>query len=195
MSKGLVIFGNESNYFQELYEIAVDVGYEVWDFFSPDGIVGSKEFIELPFLVAIGDKALRRAVYEKALDMGQKPLESLIHPSSSVSSSASIGSGTHLSRFVAVASGATIGTNWQINRSCSIAHDVKVADHVSFGPGAIVSGGALIESNVLIGSGAVISPGVRVLEGSTVGAGAVVTRDIQSGSIVVGNPARHLNIN
>lgn len=195
MSKRLVIFGNESNYFQELYEIAVDVGYEVWDFFGPDEFASHKELIDLPFLVAIGDKTLRRAIYEKALAMGQKPLEYLIHPSSSVSSSAFIGSGTHINRLVAVASGATIGANCQINRSCSVAHDVKIADHVSFGPGAIVSGQAIIESNVLIGSGAVILPGVRVFERSTVGAGAVVTRDIKSGSIVAGNPARQFNLN
>lgn len=43
-----------------------------------------------------------------------------------------------------------------------------------------------------IGAGAVILPGVAIGAGALVGAGSVVTRDVAPGSVVVGNPARHL---
>ncbi len=43
-----------------------------------------------------------------------------------------------------------------------------------------------------IGAGAVILPGVTIGAGALVGAGSVVTKDVAPGSIVVGNPARHL---
>lgn len=49
-----------------------------------------------------------------------------------------------------------------------------------------------IEDGASIGAGAVILPGVRIGARAMVGAGAVVTRDVVAGSLVVGNPARHV---
>jgi acetyltransferase-like isoleucine patch superfamily enzyme len=42
----------------------------------------------------------------------------------------------------------------------------------------------------IIGAGAIISPGVSIGEGAMIGAGSVVTKDVPSGVIVVGSPAR-----
>jgi maltose O-acetyltransferase len=47
-----------------------------------------------------------------------------------------------------------------------------------------------IGDNVWIGGGAVILAGVTVGEDSVVGAGSVVTRDVPSGVVVAGSPAR-----
>ena len=41
-----------------------------------------------------------------------------------------------------------------------------------------------------IGAGATILPGVTIGDNSVVGAGSVVTRDVESNTIVAGNPAR-----
>lgn len=49
-----------------------------------------------------------------------------------------------------------------------------------------------IGDDVWIGAGAIILPGVTVGPGSVIGAGAVVTRDVPSGVVVAGNPARVL---
>lgn len=51
-----------------------------------------------------------------------------------------------------------------------------------------------IEDGADIGTGAILLSGITVGEGAQVGAGAVVTKDVAPGSIVVGNPARHLRI-
>lgn len=48
----------------------------------------------------------------------------------------------------------------------------------------------VIGSNCLIGTQAIVLPGVRIGNQCVVGAGAVVTRDVPSGSLVAGNPAR-----
>lgn len=50
----------------------------------------------------------------------------------------------------------------------------------------------VIEDGASIGAGAVILPGVRIGTRAMVGAGAVVTRDVAPGSLVLGNPARHV---
>ena len=47
-----------------------------------------------------------------------------------------------------------------------------------------------IGDNVWLGGGVIILPGVSIGENSVVGAGAVVVRDVPSGVVVVGNPAR-----
>lgn len=50
----------------------------------------------------------------------------------------------------------------------------------------------VIEDDVFIGAGCLILKGVRLGRGCVIGAGSVVTRDVPSGAIVGGNPARPL---
>ena len=47
-----------------------------------------------------------------------------------------------------------------------------------------------IGDNVWLGGGVIVCPGVTIGDDSVIGAGAVVTRDIPSGVVAVGNPAR-----
>ena len=47
-----------------------------------------------------------------------------------------------------------------------------------------------VGSNCFIGAQAIVMPGVRVGDECIVGSGAVVTKDVPSGSIVAGNPAK-----
>lgn len=47
-----------------------------------------------------------------------------------------------------------------------------------------------IGSNVFIGAGTIVLPGVTIGDNVIIGAGSVVTKDIPSGSVAVGNPAR-----
>lgn len=47
-----------------------------------------------------------------------------------------------------------------------------------------------IGANVWIGGGAIILPGITIGDNAIVGAGSIVSRNVASGSIVAGNPAR-----
>lgn len=49
-----------------------------------------------------------------------------------------------------------------------------------------------IGHHVQIGAGAIVLPGVTIGNNVMIGAGAVVTKDVHSGAVVVGNPARIL---
>jgi len=50
----------------------------------------------------------------------------------------------------------------------------------------------VIEDNCFIGMSSIIMGGVTVGPNSVVGAGSVVTKDVPPGTVVAGNPARHL---
>uniref|UniRef100_UPI00404820B4 acyltransferase n=1 Tax=Limnohabitans sp. TaxID=1907725 RepID=UPI00404820B4 len=50
----------------------------------------------------------------------------------------------------------------------------------------------IIEDGASIGAGAVILPNIKIGKGSMVAAGSVVTKDVEPGSLVMGNPAKHV---
>ena len=52
--------------------------------------------------------------------------------------------------------------------------------------------GPTIRRGARIGGGAILCPGIEIGEEAFVGAGAVVTKDVPSGAVVVGNPARKI---
>ena len=52
-----------------------------------------------------------------------------------------------------------------------------------------------IGNNCFLGVYSVIMPGVTIGDGAIIAAGAVVTKDVPSGSIVVGNPAKVIKSN
>ena len=64
-------------------------------------------------------------------------------------------------------------------------HGITIGDSYGSRPGVPEIG-----SHVLLGAGCSVLGGVRVGDFSIVGAGAVVTRDVPSGHVAYGNPAR-----
>jgi maltose O-acetyltransferase len=72
------------------------------------------------------------------------------------------------------------------NHAHVIAHDASTRLFTGFTRIARVH----IGKRVYVGAGAIILPGVTIGDGAIVGAGAVVRRDVQPGTIVVGNPAQ-----
>ena len=123
-----------------------------------------------------------------------------------------VGDDTRIGPFVEVQRGAVIGSRCKIQSHTFVCDGVVVEDEVFVGHGvmfindrvplATTADGRLlsdrdwhlerttVERGAAIGSGAVILSSVRIGAGALVGAGAVVTRDVSSGAVVVGNPAR-----
>lgn len=67
-----------------------------------------------------------------------------------------------------------------------IAHDASTRHSTGYSRIAKVH----IGKRVYVGAGAIILPGVTVGDDAIVGAGAVVRRDVEPGTIVIGNPAQ-----
>lgn len=71
-----------------------------------------------------------------------------------------------------------------------VTHDGGVWIFREAEPDIDVFGPIVIGNNVFIGYGAVILPNVKVGDGVVIGARSVVTKDVPSGSVVAGVPAR-----
>lgn len=53
-------------------------------------------------------------------------------------------------------------------------------------------GEIIIEDNVFIGAGCIVLPGVTIHKNVLVGAGAIVTKNLESGFVYAGNPAKKI---
>lgn len=98
------------------------------------------------------------------------------------------------------------GKNVFINKNCTImdiggvviednvqiAHNVSIItpNHNYNNRNILIPKRIVIKKNVWIGTAAIILPGVTIEENSIVAAGAVVNKDVPSGTIVGGNPAK-----
>ena len=103
-----------------------------------------------------------------------------------------------------------LGNNVQVNEDCWI-RNVSVGNCVMIGPRVMILNyghntedlekpmifqgirkyaQTVIEDDVWIGAAAIILPGVTIGKGSIIAAGAVVTKNVESYSVVGGNPAK-----
>jgi acetyltransferase-like isoleucine patch superfamily enzyme len=96
-----------------------------------------------------------------------------------------------------------IGTAVSIQTNVYITRYTIVEDCVFFGPCAVTLNdkymeygadlrGPVLKKGAKIGANSTILPAVVIGENAVVGAGSVVTKDVKTGEVVVGNPARRL---
>jgi sugar O-acyltransferase (sialic acid O-acetyltransferase NeuD family) len=88
-----------------------------------------------------------------------------------------------------------IGKGVLINTRAHVHHECKVGDFTDIGPGAMLLGNSQAGKRCRIGAGAVLLPGIKIGDDVIVGAGAVVTKNFDSGSKIVGVPAKPISIN
>lgn len=121
-----------------------------------------------------------------------------IHPSARISK------GTRIGAFCDIGKNVVIGKDCTIECHVTISNSTKIGDRVFIGPNTSllnrkyprrgIEEPAIVDDDVIIGGGATILPRVRIGCGAFVGAGSVVTKDVCSGQLVYGNPARPRNL-
>lgn len=118
-----------------------------------------------------------------------------------------IGKGCTLGQNVMVGRGVKIGNGVKIQNNVSVYEGVILEDDVFVGPSAVFTNvinprsfierkssfmPTVVKKGASIGANATIICGVVIGEYALVGAGSVVTKNVDSFSVVVGNPAKKI---
>lgn len=98
--------------------------------------------------------------------------------------------------------GAEIGEGTMVDMNAVVGARGKLGKRVHLGAGAVVAGvleppsksPCEIGDDVLIGANAVILEGVKIGDGAVIAAGSVVVKDVPSGVVVAGSPAKIIKI-
>ena len=120
---------------------------------------------------------------------------SLIHPSAQIGSGVDLGEGVVLNTGVILAPHACISDFAVVNRGVTVGHDTRIGEHTRIMPSSAIGGSGPIGGYCSVGIHATILEELNVGDWSVVGAGSVVTRDIPSGVIAYGTPAKVVRLN
>lgn len=145
--------------------------------------------LEASYVLGVGDNKIRFKIAQRVKSNGGRLL-SVIHPQASISKDLKIGSGSFISRNVAVNPLVEVGENVILNTSCSIDHECVIEDNVHIAPGVVLAGNVKVAEGAFVGANSVVKEGVRIGEGAIIGAGSVILRDVAAGKRVAGNPGK-----
>jgi sugar O-acyltransferase (sialic acid O-acetyltransferase NeuD family) len=140
-------------------------------------------------VVAIGSPVVRRRL-DPCLARWRCEPATLVHPAATVGSTVHLGDGTIVCAGARLSTHIRTGRHVHIDQNATVGHDTTLGDHSRLNPLACVSGGVTIDEGALIGASATVLQGCVVGRDAVVGAGAVVLRDVPSGTVVKGVPAR-----
>lgn len=118
------------------------------------------------------------------------PFATLVHPTSRVSTRASLSTGCFVSANCVVSTKTVISDHVFINRGSLIGHHASIGRYCSVQCGVNIGGLAQISERTYIGMSAVILDRVTIGEGCIIGAGSVVTKDVPDHTQVMGVPAK-----
>ncbi|MGB7329667.1 MAG: acetyltransferase [Rubripirellula sp.] len=140
-------------------------------------------------VMGIGSNDYRYKIAFQLEELGFK-FVSVIHPSATVSKTASLGDGTVVMPRAVVNTNAVVGRHCIINSAAVVEHDSQIGDGAHISVGTILAGRVTVGCRTLIGAGAVVLPHQTVGDDVSIGAGAVVTKSIPAKSVAIGIPAR-----
>ncbi len=159
-------------------------------------VIGGREFIRKhkdAYVLAVPGNPtsfLNRQRIVEELNVGQKRLATIIHPSAVISKEAKIGFNTLIMPNVVVSCSTEVGNHCVILPNTTISHDCKIGDYCSFGSNVSVAGYCQIDVSCYIGTGASLRDRLRIGARTQIGMGANVVNNIPSNVIAYGNPAK-----
>lgn len=110
----------------------------------------------------------------------------------------SIGSHSNIEHHITIKSGARLHSNVFVPEFTIIENMAWIGPNVVFTNARYPNSknakknlkGVMVSEGAKIGANATILPGIQLGKNSLIGAGSVITRDVDDGSIVIGNPGR-----
>lgn len=145
------------------------------------------------FICAVGSVNGREATVTKMQQKGANFL-TLIHKTSIVQGSVTLGAGVFLGPYTVLGDSATIGNHVMINTHSAVGHDVSIGDFTCIMSYCDVTGCSIIGRKVFLASGVRMAPSTKIDDGVYAGIGSVIIRHIKENSKVFGNPARKIDV-
>lgn len=147
------------------------------------------DFESKEFVICIGDPTARWRVYRQ-LEQRQAKFASIIHPTSYVAQSATIGRGSIIAPFCFVGPFATVEDNCVLNVRSTVGHDAKLGCSTVLSPHVDLNGGTSCGEITFVGAGVVVDPKIHIGSYCKISSGAVVKHDTPDGFLMAGNPAK-----
>jgi len=119
-------------------------------------------------------------------------LVKFVHPTAYVASGVTFGPGCIVMPNVGISQEVRFGKCCIVLQGATIGHNSRISDHVHISAQACLGGYVNIEKGVHVGMNATVHEGVKIDGYSTLGMGSVLMKNIGSGEIWAGNPARFL---
>lgn len=193
--KSIYVYG-ASGHGLVVFDIALACGYEDILFIDDgDNEYPTFECIKnnnyIPIVFGIGNNEIRAELFEKVMACGFKIL-SLSHPSSVISSSATIGMGVVVMPKVIINAKANIGNGVILNSGCIIEHECIIENFVHVSPNVALSGNVKVGKLTHIGIGSCVIQGIKIGEKSIIGAGSIVVNNINNFRKAYGNPCKEI---
>ena len=150
------------------------------------GKYDKQKFSGSPFVVSIGNNWIRKRIAASL----RENFGRVIHPTTVISPSASIGGGSVAMGGVIINAGSLIGSHVILNTASVVDHDCTIEDFVHVSPNATICGSVVIGEGTHVGAGATIIQNVRIGKWAVIGAGTVVVSDVPDYAVVVGVPGK-----
>lgn len=196
--------------FHEMIELCEDAGFEIVGLIDNDNegqdyygypVLGTdkdarslhEKYPSCAVVITPDSPTVRKRLVDEYASYGFD-FATVIHPSATVSRTASIGEGSVIQCGANVSSNSHIGRFCKLNVNANVMHDNKVGDYSTIAPNAVLLGHVELEERVYIGANSTVLPNKVIGSESIVGAGAVVVNDVQPSCTVVGVPAKCINM-
>ncbi len=128
----------------------------------------------------------------KTLDIPLEANATGVHPTAIVTPGVKMGSGVLVCQYSLIQVNCQIEDFVHIYSGSLVGHDSYISDYSTIGAHSIVGGRIVLGKGVHIGLNACIREDLTIGDFSIIGMGSVVTKNVDSYSIYVGNPARFL---
>lgn len=153
--------------------------------FSPDHI---------EICLAVGEPSVRAGLYDRIRDAGYK-LATLVHPKVHIPEDTSVGPGTIICTGCFVSCGVSLSDNVLLQPTASVGHDCRIGSHSVISTFVSLGGNCTIGARTFIGMSVSVKEDTTIGDDVIIGMGSVVQRNIDSGMVALGNPARPISVN
>ncbi len=148
-----------------------------------------KKYGNCYIFIAIGRNSVRKSIFQKVKNM-KIPFTSIIHPSSVIESTVTLGENIFVGPNAVINNNAIIENGVFINSGVIVEHDNVIGSFSHLAPGVITGGKVIIGENSFVGIGATLVDHISLGNNCLVGAGSVVLESFHTNTLLMGIPAR-----